>query len=99
MNTASIVNTTSDNVSTVTTILPVPTTNIEIIPNPELLNTKQSLVYNKIYEIHDLYNKELLDNVITEADLTYIVESFSVTELNSENINNMILTIMSCYNG
>jgi hypothetical protein len=107
MNTASVANTTSgtqtttDGASTVTTVLPIPPVNVEIVPNPDLtdLNIKQSLVGKKIHDINELYNKELFDNAITEADLHYIVKSFTVADLNSENINNMILTIISCYNG
>jgi hypothetical protein len=37
MDTASVVDTISNSTNTVTTILPVPTANVEIIPNPDLL--------------------------------------------------------------
>lgn len=102
----------TDSASTVTTILPIPTADIEIIPNPDLaintvsgivpnpdlLDIKQSLVDKKIYEINELYKEELFNNVITDADLSYIVKSFTVADLNSSDINNIIFTIMSCYN-
>lgn len=70
-----------------------------IVPNPDLLDIKQSLVDKKIYEINELYKEELFNNVITDADLSYIVKSFTVADLNSSDINNIIFTIMSCYNG
>lgn len=41
----------------------------------------------------------MFNNAVTEADLTYIVKSFSVTELNSSNINEIILSIIDSFNG
>jgi hypothetical protein len=72
-----------------------------MIPNPDIegLNVKNLLVDSKINEINELYSKELFDNVITDADLTYIVKSFTVTELNSSNINEIILSFLDIFNG
>jgi hypothetical protein len=41
----------------------------------------------------------MFDNVVTEADLNYIVKSFSITELNSSNINEIILSVIENLNG
>jgi hypothetical protein len=41
----------------------------------------------------------MFDSAVTEADLTYIVKSFSITELNSSNINEIILSIIENFNG
>ncbi len=41
----------------------------------------------------------MFDFTITNADLTYIVNSYSITQLNSSSINEAILNIMSCFNG
>ena len=72
-----------------------------MIPNPEIvgLNVKNSLVKSKFHEINELFNKEIFDNVITDADLNYIIRSFSITELNSSNINEIILSILDNFNG
>ena len=91
----------SENASTVTTILPIPPVNIEIVPNLDITKYSSDLsVYrNKIHEINELYGTEILDNVITKADLDYIIKSFSVTELQSSDINSLILEIINCFNG
>jgi hypothetical protein len=88
----------TDGTSTVTTVLPIPPVNIETVPNPDILelNALKSLQESKIYEINELFSEDLFNNVITEADLTYIVKSFTVTELNSSNINEFILSIIDC---
>jgi len=93
--------TTTDGASTVTTVLPIPTVNVEIVPNPDILelNVLNSLQESKIYEINELFSEELFNNVITEADLTYIVKSFTITELNNRNINEIILSFMDSFNG
>lgn len=91
----------TDGTSTVTTVLPIPPVNIETVPNPDILelNALKSLQESKFYEINELFSEDLFNNVITEADLTYIVKSFTVTELNSSNINEFILSIIDCFNG
>ena len=93
--------TTTDGASTVTTVLPIPTVNVETVPNPDILelNVLNSLQESKIHEINELFSEELFNNVITEADLTYIVKSFTITELNYRNINEIIISIMEVYNG
>jgi hypothetical protein len=42
-----------------------------------------------------LYGKEMFDYTITNADLTYIVNCYSITQLNSSGINETILNLMS----
>ena len=93
--------TTTDGASTVTTVLPIPTVNVETVPNPDILelNVLNSLQESKIHEINELFSEELFNNVITEADLTYIVKSFTITELNYRNINEIILSFMDSFNG
>jgi hypothetical protein len=39
------------------------------------------------------------DNMVSDADLTYVVKSFTIAELNSNNVNEIILSIISCFNG
>jgi hypothetical protein len=41
----------------------------------------------------------MFDYTITNTDLTYIVNCYSTTQLNSNGINEAILNIMSCFNG
>lgn len=87
------VGTTTQTVSTVTTILPVPPVNVEAVPNPEYF------IHDlKTHEINELFFKQISDNVITDADLTYIVNSFTIEELNQSNINEIILSIISNFN-
>ena len=89
-------------ISSETTILPVLNQHVEIVPNKNIIeytSSNNSVINSKIEEIKGLYSKEIFDNVITDADLTYIVKSFSITELKSSDINNIILTIMECFNG
>jgi hypothetical protein len=92
---------TSETENTISTILPVPPVNIEIIPNPDLVEyalSHKSLVESKIQEINGLYGKEMFDYAITNADLTYIVNSYSIKLLTSSGINESILNIMSSFN-
>jgi hypothetical protein len=92
----------SEGASTVTTVLPIPPVNVEIVPNPELVGSilsHKSLVELKIQEINGLYGKEIFDYTITNTDLTYIVNCYSITQLSSSGINETILNIMSCFNG
>jgi hypothetical protein len=99
--TSPVVQATSDNVSTVTTILPMPYPDIAIVSNQDIieLNSQKSLVDSKIQEINELFSEEMFDNVITDADLAYIVKSFTIEQLNSSNINEIIISIMEVYNG
>jgi hypothetical protein len=46
-----------------------------------------------------LFSKEIQDNIITDADLTYIVKTFTIAELNSSSINEIILSILDNFNG
>lgn len=39
------------------------------------------------------------DNMVTEADLIYIVKSFTIAKLNSSNINEIILSFIEVFNG
>jgi hypothetical protein len=81
--------------STVTTVLPIPPIDILMLPNSE-----NYLYESKIKTIKGLYEREIFDNVITDADLTYIVKSYSVDELlHKDNIDDVILTIIECFNG
>jgi len=92
----------SEGASTVTTVLPVPPVNVEIVPNQDLVGSilsHKSLVELKIQEINGIYGKEMFDYTITNTDLTYIVNSYSITQLSSSGINETILNIMSCFNG
>jgi hypothetical protein len=91
----------SEGASTVTTILPISTVNVEIVPNPDILDLSviKSLQEKKIYEINELFSEELFNNVITETDLTGIVKGFTIEELNSKNINEIILSLIECFNG
>jgi hypothetical protein len=93
--------TTTDGASTVTTVLPIPPVSIETVPNPDILDLSviKSLQDSKFHEINELFNEDLFNNAITESDLTYIVKSFTIAELNSKNINEIILSIIECFNG
>lgn len=88
-------------VSTVTTILPIPPVNIQIVPNTDIraYSANNSLYNSKINEINELYSQEMSDNMVSDADLTYVVKSFTIAELNSNNVNEIILSIISCFNG
>jgi hypothetical protein len=87
--------------SIATTVLPIPPMNVEVIPNPDITNNQilNSLQLEKIQEIKGLYSNELYSNIITDADLNYIVESFTIDQLNLSNINELILTFITLYNG
>jgi hypothetical protein len=92
----------TDSISTVTTVLPIPPVNVKIVPNQDLVGSilsHKSLVELKIQEINGIYGKEMFDYTITNTDLTYIVNSYSITQLSSSGINETILNIMSCFNG
>jgi hypothetical protein len=41
----------------------------------------------------------MYNNVINDADLTYIVKSFTIEQLNSSNINEIILSFLDIFNG
>jgi hypothetical protein len=102
LQTISEVGTITDSSSTVTTVLPIPSVNVEVVPNPDLainILSKNLLVESKFIEINELFIKEIQDNIITEADLTYIVKSFTIAELKSSNINEIILSIIEIFNG
>jgi len=89
-------------VSSQSTILPVSYPNIEFVSNRDIIEntlSNKSLIESKIYEINELFNEEIFDNAVTEADITYIIKSFSITELNSSNINEIILSIIENFNG
>jgi len=60
--------------------------------------TKQNKTKFRIKKILNT-KKEFFHNVITEADLTYIIKGFTISEINSANINELILSIIECFNG
>lgn len=74
--------------STVTTVLPVPPINIEIIPNQDI----------KVYDLHELKTQEIMElfsedinkNGLTDTYVKHVIDSFSITQLNSEDINEAI---------
>lgn len=96
-----VTQTMSDGTSTATTVLPVAPINIETVPNKDILDLSvlKSLQEQKFYEINDLFVEDLFNNAITDTDLTYIIKSFTIAELNSKNINEIILSIIECFNG
>jgi hypothetical protein len=51
----------------------------------------------KIEEINELYSNEILQYGITSAELREIIELFPILDLYSNDINHLILTIMSYY--
>jgi hypothetical protein len=58
------IQTITDGSSTVITVLPTPPVNIEIVPNPDLVEyafLHKSLVESNIQEINGLYGKEIFD--------------------------------------
>lgn len=85
-------------------MLPIPPVNIPIVSNSEIKinqyhDSLKSLQIEKIPEIKGLYNNELYNNMITDADFNFIVESFTIDQLNLKNINEIILTFITCFNG
>ena len=87
--------------STATTVFPIPPVDIPIVSNSDIMNNQylNSLQLEKIQEIKGLYSNELYSNMITNADLNYIVESFTIDQLNSTNINELIFTFITLFNG
>jgi hypothetical protein len=82
--------TTTESISTATTVLPIPPVEVYMIPNVDLLEA--SAIYKlKISEINYLYSKELFDNIITDADLVGIVNSFTIEQLNDINFYTQVL--------
>lgn len=89
-------------ISSERTILPTPSQHVEIIPNENIIeNTllNNNLRNSKIDEIKKLYDLEIKESVLSDADLTYIVNSFTIAELKSSDINDIILSIIQCFNG
>ena len=93
--------------STVTTILPIPPVNIEVIPNPDILvgyhykylDSLSPLQLKKFNEIKGLYSQELWDNVIYDHTLADIISGYTVNQLSSSNFNELIYIIITCFNG
>lgn len=87
--------------STVTTILPVPPVNVEIVPNPDILVTSDinTIYSSKILEISQLYQKELYDNVMTNSDLISLIKSFTIEQISASNFNESVILFINCFNG
>ena len=51
----------------------------------------------KIHEIISLYSQEIAEHMITFAELREIVELFTITELSSPDVNELILIIITYY--
>jgi hypothetical protein len=84
--------------STATTVLPIPSVEVHMVPNVDLLEA--STIYKlKISKINYLYSKELCDNVITDADLVRIVNQFTIEQLNDINFYSQVLEIITYFNG
>ena len=93
-----------EGISTSTTVLPILPINIPIVSKPDITinqyyDSLKSVQLEKIQEIKGLYNNELYSNIITDADLTYIVVSFTIDQLNLSNINELILIFITLFNG
>ena len=91
----------SGDVSTVTTVLPIPPVNIEVIPNPDIqiVSDMNTVYLSKIHEISHLYSTEINNNIMTDSDLTYLIKSFTVEQISSSNFNEIILLLINCFNG
>jgi hypothetical protein len=87
--------------STVTTILPVPPVNVEIVPNQDILVTSDinTIYSSKIQEISQLYQKELYDNVMTNSDLISLIKSFTIEQISASNFNEFVILFINCFNG
>jgi hypothetical protein len=86
----------SDNISTVTTMLPIPPVNTEIIPDSDIIELSflRSLQELKFKEITELYNEEIIQSSVTRDDLIQIIDSFSIADFYSNDLNELILTII-----
>jgi hypothetical protein len=51
----------------------------------------------KIFEVSSLYSQEIKNNGITEAELQEIIDLFSVNDLLTNDINDLILAIITYY--
>lgn len=91
----------TDGGSSVTTVLPIPPVNIEIIPNPDIVNISDvnTIYLSKIQEISQLYPKELYDAVVTQSDLNYLIKSFTIEQLSASSFNEYVLLLINCFSG
>jgi hypothetical protein len=88
-------------VSTVTTVLPIPPINTEIVPNQELINAinAESIYLSKIQEISQLYGQEMYNNIMSYSDLIYLIKTFTIEQITASNFNEIILLYINCFNG
>ena len=61
--------------SSAATIRPIPSIDVNIINNRDIIqyNAEEALFDLKIHEINTIYNQEIFDNAINQADLHHIV--------------------------
>jgi hypothetical protein len=91
----------SGDTSTVTTVLPVPPVNIEVVPNPDIQGVfnADTIYLSKFQEINQLYPEILHENVMTNSDLTYLIKTFTVEQISASNFNEFILLLINSFNG
>jgi hypothetical protein len=90
-----------DSVNTASTVLPIPSTHVEVVSNLDIdvYNAHKAIQESKFHEFKGLYSNVMFDNAVSDADLEYIVKSFTVEELNSSDIYNIVLSVLSCFKG
>jgi len=62
-------------------------------------NNIEQLKILKNIEIKDIYSKEIDINMLSDEDVNYIVNSFTIEDLTDGNINSLILEIINVFNG
>ena len=99
--TIGVVETTTQGIETISTVLPIPPVHIEVIPNPDIQNVLDvnSIYLSKVQELSQLYQRELYENVMTNSDLIYLVKTFTIEQISSSNFNEFVLLWISCFNG
>jgi hypothetical protein len=87
--------------STLTTVLPVPPVNVEVVPNPDItiVSDIDAIYLSKINEISQLHETALHENVMTNSDLIGLIKSFTIEQISSSNFNEFVLLIINCFNG
>lgn len=91
--TIGVVETTTQGIETISTVLPIPPVHIEVIPNPDIQNVLDvnSIYLSKVQELSQLYQRELYENVMTNSDLIYLVKTFTIEQISSSNFNEFVL--------
>ena len=91
----------TQDISPATTILPIKPMDINMLPNADIktISDVNSIYLSKIQEISQLYKTEIENNVLTNTDVAYIINSYTIEQMSSSNINDTILTIITCFNG